>query len=148
MNSGTCVNLERAYFKVSIGELLSSRRERDRGLVLVLDYDGYSFKFRRVRVLAEVLEIADRGAWTDYLLRDWSGEIVARAWEESKEVLNWAKVGDWIDVFGVVREFRGELYLVPVLASRSSRDNVERRREEIEQIRRVLIRLLGSGQER
>lgn len=73
---------------------------------------------------------------------DGSGTISLRAWQEGVPELNRPSVGDLLDVIGRVREFEGEIYLVPELILRVEDPNWElvRELETIEAKRDALAR--------
>ncbi|MEM4872712.1 MAG: OB-fold nucleic acid binding domain-containing protein [Thermofilaceae archaeon] len=70
-----------------------------------------TLKLRKVRVAGKVEAVEDRGRLVEVIVGDSDGLARVRAWnEEAKKLLN-LKPGDLIEVFGVLRVFRGEVYI-------------------------------------
>ena len=72
-------------------------------------------KITRARVLGTVVDkfIRDDRSYGTLRLDDGSETIRVRAWAEGVPELDQFKVGDVVDAIGRVREFQGEVYLVP-----------------------------------
>jgi len=72
-------------------------------------------KITRARVLGTVVDkfIRDDRSYGTLRLDDGSDTIRVRAWAEGVPELDQFKVGDVVDAIGRVREFQGEVYLVP-----------------------------------
>lgn len=99
----------------------------------------------RARVLGTVVDkfVRDDQGYATLRLDDGSETISLRAWRENVPELAGFKMGDLLDVIGRVREFEGEVYLVPDLIFRVEDPNWELVRElEILHARR---RALAQG---
>src|SRR3989338_5220493 len=80
----------------------------------VLTRDG--MRLSRVRILATVVDkfLSDSGRYAAITLDDGSDTIRAKAFN-AVAVFDNLSVGDLVDFIGKVREYQGELYLVPEL---------------------------------
>jgi len=136
------IDVTDTYFKVFIGEIAAAKIER-RGtsLNLLIEYDDAIFRARRVRVLSRVADISERERRIDCLLMDDTGQVIVRAWDEKRDLLEGLRVNDLVDVFAYPREFREELYLVPIIVVRVDEETLRARREEIKDIRKHLIKI-------
>lgn len=85
----------------------------------------------RVRVMGTVIDkfIRDDQNYATLRIDDGSETVSLRAWKEGVKELDGYKVGDTVDVIGRVREFNGEIYLVPELIIRVEDPNWELVRE-------------------
>ena len=99
----------------------------------------------RARVLGTVVDkfVRDDQGYATLRLDDGSETISLRAWREGVPELAGFKVGDLIDVIGRVREFEGEVYLVPEFILRVEDYNWELVREL--EILRARRRALAQG---
>ncbi len=96
----------------------------------------------RARVLGTVVDkfVRDDQGYATLRLDDGSETISLRAWREGVPEFAGFKMGDLIDVIGRVREFEGEVYLVPDLILRVEDSNWELVRElEILRARRLAL---------
>lgn len=116
--------------KLHISEILGGSIEslNDSGRFVLITKHG--LKTSRVRVMGTVVdsfksEISD---YTNFTLDDGTGTIRVKTWK-SKSAINNIKVGDIIDVIGLVRFHRGEVYLVPELVIKVEDPNWELVRE-------------------
>ncbi|MEM2298483.1 MAG: OB-fold nucleic acid binding domain-containing protein [Thermofilaceae archaeon] len=69
-------------------------------------------KLRRVRVAGKVEVVEDRGRLVEVTVSDGKGFAKVRAWNKEARKLLDLKPGDLIEVLGVLRVFRGEVYIV------------------------------------
>lgn len=96
----------------------------------------------RARVLATVVDkyISEDQAYGTLRIDDGSETIRVKAWREGVRTIADFKVGDLVDVIGRVREYEGEIYLVPEIILRPEDPNWELTRElEILQARRKAL---------
>ncbi len=96
----------------------------------------------RARVLGTVVDkfVRDDQGYATLRLDDGSETISLRAWREGVPELASFNVGDLIDIIGRVREFEGEVYLVPDFIFRVEDSNWELVRElEILRVRRLAL---------
>jgi len=96
----------------------------------------------RARVLGTIVNkfVRDDQGYATLRLDDGSETISLRAWRESVPEFAGFKVGELIDVAGRVREFEGEIYLVPEFILRIEDPNWELVRElEILRARRLAL---------
>jgi len=119
-------------FKLKIEDLVNGRYVRSvdgtEPSHLLTTWDQ---RVSRARVLGTVVEkfVRDDQGYATLRLDDGSETISIRAWREGVKELMEFKVGDLIDVIGRVREFEGEIYLVPELIVRVGDPNWELVRE-------------------
>ena len=99
----------------------------------------------RARVLGTVVDkfVRDDQGYAILRLDDGSETVSLRAWREGVPELAGFEVGNLIDVVGRVREFEGEVYLVPELILRVEDPNWELVREL--EILRARRRALAQG---
>ena len=85
----------------------------------------------RVRVMGTVVDkfVRDDQNYATLRIDDGSETVGLRAWQEGVKELDGFKVGDIVDVIGRVREFNGEVYLIPELIIRVDDPNWELVRE-------------------
>lgn len=96
----------------------------------------------RVRVMGTVVDkfIREDQGYATLRIDDGSETISLRAWQETAKELDKFNLGEIIDVVGRVREFNGEIYLVPELLIRVEDPNWELVRElEIIAMRREAL---------
>lgn len=88
-------------------------------------------KLLRVNIIATVVDkfIRDDGDYATLHLDDGSGTIRAKAWSEGVERLEKFETGDLVKVIGKVREYEGEIHLVPEIISNLEDPNWELVRE-------------------
>ncbi len=72
-------------------------------------------KLLRVNIIATVVEkfVRDDGGYATLHLDDGTGTIRAKAWSEDVEEMEKFETGDIVRVIGKVREYEGEIHLVP-----------------------------------
>ena len=68
-------------------------------------------KLSKVRLAGRVESVEDRGRIVDVVLSDGEGRARVRAWDDAARGLLALKTGILVEVFGVLRTFRGELYV-------------------------------------
>lgn len=85
----------------------------------------------RVRVLGTVVEkfVREDQGYATLRLDDRSETVSVRAWRDGMSELAGFNLGDLVDIIGRVREFEGEIYLVPELILRVEDPNWELTRE-------------------
>ena len=85
----------------------------------------------RARVMGTVVDkfVREDRSYATLRLDDGSGTISIRAWREGVPELDSFSIGALVDVIGRVREFEGEIYLVPELILRVDDPNWELVRE-------------------
>ena len=97
------------------------------------------------RVMATVVEkfLREDQGYCVVSIDDGTGIVRLKAWREGVPVLADLKVGDLVDVLGRVREYGGEVYLVPDVVIKVRDPNWELVREL--EILRARRRFLGEG---
>lgn len=72
-------------------------------------------KVLRINMIATVVDtfVRDDGDYATLTLDDGSETIRAKAWSEETEEMQEFEVGDLVNVIGKVREYEGEIHLVP-----------------------------------
>ena len=88
-------------------------------------------KVVRARVIGTVVEkfVREDGGYAMVRLDDGTETVTVRAWREGVRELERFEAGDVLDVLGRVREFGGEIYIVPELMLEVKDPNVEVMRE-------------------
>lgn len=77
-------------------------------------------KISRVNIMAVVLDKEDNGAMTNLVIDDGSGTIMARSFEEIKNIKE-IQIGEGVLVIGKVRLFNNEKYLSPEIVKKIDR---------------------------
>ncbi|MEA1905164.1 MAG: OB-fold nucleic acid binding domain-containing protein, partial [Candidatus Hadarchaeota archaeon] len=96
----------------------------------------------RAHLIATVVDkfIREDGGYASLRLDDGSETIRAKSWGEDVERMKEFEVGDLVEFIGRVREYEGEVHLVPEVLKRVEDPNWELVRElEILQARRKLV---------
>ncbi len=100
--------------KVKISDITNGDYKVEEGFTpnYILSKDGK--KLSRVRILATVVSVfeSDDGQFTSITLDDGTDTIRVKTFKGMK-LLKDAKVGDLVDVIGRVREYNGEIYIIP-----------------------------------
>lgn len=99
-------------------------------------------RISRARVMATVVEkyIGEDRTYATLRIDDGSGTIRLKAWQQDVRTLADLNIGELVDVIGRVREYSGEIYLVPEMIARVEDPNWELVRElEILRARRQML---------
>ncbi|MDI6819471.1 MAG: hypothetical protein QMC89_01000 [Candidatus Hodarchaeaceae archaeon] len=99
-------------------------------------------RISRARVLATVVEkyLSEDQTYATLRIDDGSETIRLKAWQQDVRTLADLNIGELIDVIGRVREYAGEIYLVPEMIARVEDPNWELVRElEILRARRQML---------
>jgi len=85
----------------------------------------------RVRVMGTVVDkfVRDDRNYATLRIDDGSETVGLRAWQNGVKELEGFEIGDTVDIIGRVREFNGEVYLIPELIIRIDDPNWELVRE-------------------
>lgn len=97
-------------FKVSIKDILNSKYFHEEGSSAYIDLGGV--KVGRVRVIATVMQkfLNEKGG--SLVIDDNTETLRARVFENADKILGDVNVGDLIELFGRVREYNEELYII------------------------------------
>jgi RPA family protein len=140
------VNMRSTAFKLKIEDLVRGQYVRSpEGTEPSHLLTPWGQHTTRARVLGTIVDkfVRDDQGYAILRLDDGSETISLRAWREGVPELASFEVGDLIDVMGRVREFEGEVYLVPELILRVEDPNWELVREL--EILRARKRALAQG---
>lgn len=145
MSRENLIEIQDAYFKVLIGEISNSRLvSRGFSRYVEIPWKEYTFRARRVRIVGKVADISEGRGYVDCLLVDSTGQIVVRGWAERADSIKALNVNDTVEVFGYIREFRGDIYVNPIIIARAKDEVFEARGREIEEVRRYLVKKIGG----
>lgn len=99
----------------------------------------------RVHAIATIIDkfISEDQNYGTLRIDDGSETIRLKAWRQDVQTLAGFKVGDFVDVIGRVREYEGEVYLVPEVIARVEDPNWELVREL--EVLRARKRALAQG---
>ena len=77
--------------------------------------DFGSLKVQRVRIMGSVVQkfVADDKKYGFFILDDGTETIRVRCFQDSINLIEDTEMGDLVDVFGRLREYQGELYVIP-----------------------------------
>ena len=86
---------------------------------------------QRARVMGTVVDkfISSQSDYGSITIDDGTETIRVKGWKNQNSLLNSVQIGDIVDVIGKVREYRGEIYLVPELIINVADPNWELVRE-------------------
>lgn len=84
---------------------------------LAVRWKGVTLKARKLCTVGTVSEVQVRKRFTDILLRSGEPFVTVRVWEERSRILEQARVatGELMKVMGVLRVFRENPYVAPVI---------------------------------
>jgi RPA family protein len=118
----------------------------DQGAVVDFELETGSFtlKLHRVRVAGVLTGLEKRGGMVEALLSDGDGTARVRAWGELAETLLSFKQGDYLEVLGTLRVYRGEVYIAASIVRKIGSEGFDFYVKIIERDRRVLSELYAS----
>ncbi len=135
-----------AYFKVKAEEIEKGRIEKQGFFTYIsIEWEGVLFRTRRVRVAGRVADIVPMSRRIDVLLIDDTGQVLIRAWDDKKVLVENLDINDIVDVFGTLRIYNNERYIVPIIVVRIDERRLEERIKEIKEDRRYLINLYSKS---
>ncbi len=135
-----------AYFKVKAEEIEKGRIEKQGFFTYIsIEWEGVLFRTRRVRVAGRVADIVPMSRRIDVLLIDDTGQVLIRAWDDKKVLVENLDINDIVDVFGTLRIYNNERYIVPIIVVRIDERKLEERIKEIKEDRRYLINLYSKS---
>jgi RPA family protein len=126
--------------KVRITDLVNGKWIRREGLEPSFILTEHGNKVSRARVLGTVvgLFLAEDGNFGSLTVDDSTDTIRAKTFSTTKPVDSFA-VGDVVDLIGKVREYNGEVYIIPEIITKTQDPNLEllRRLEVTREIKRL-----------
>lgn len=128
--------------KVKIEDLVNGKYVRSSEAEPSYLLTPWGQRILRARAIATVIDkfISEDQNYSTLRIDDGSETIRLKAWRQDVQTLADFKVGDLIDVIGRVREYEGEIYLVPEVIARVEDPNWEFVRElEILRARRQAL---------
>lgn len=112
--------------KVRISDIVKGRWEKKEGMVpsFVVTPDGEEVS--RARIMGTVVSvfIAEDGNFASLTIDDATETIRAKTFKTTKPVDSFG-VGNMVDVIGKVREYNGEIYIIPEIVTRIEDPNFE-----------------------
>jgi len=129
-------------YKVKIEDLVNGKYVRPSETESSYLLTPWGQRILRARTIANVIDkfISEDQNYGTLRIDDGSETIRLKAWRQDVQTLADFKVGDLIDVIGRVREYEGEIYLVPDVIARVEDPNWELVRElEILRARRQAL---------
>ncbi len=136
--------------KVSLSELMNGRWVKKEGMVPSFVVTESGEEVSRARVLGTVVArfLAEDGNFGSITLDDGTDTIRAKTFKTVKPV-DESNVGDLVDLVGKVREYNGEIYIIPEVITRLEDPNMEllRRLELIRKARKPGTGPVGDTQE-
>lgn len=88
-------------------------------------------EIHRTRVMGTIVSkyVSEDGNYVSLTIDDTTGTIRVKGWREDALTLQEYEVGEVVEVFGEIREYRGEIYLMPELVIRVNDPHKELLRE-------------------
>jgi len=122
----------------------------DRGAAVdfELEIGPFTLKLRRARVAGTLTSVEKRGNMVEALLSDGEGCARVRAWDRVADALSSFEQGDFIEVLGNLRVYRGELYVAASIVRRIGSGGFDLYVKLVERDRRVLSALYARGERR
>ncbi len=102
-------------YKVHISDLVNGKWvEKPNGRFIVT---GSGLEIQRARVMGTVVDkfISSQSDFGSITIDDGTETIRAKFWKNQNSPINKVQIGDIVDIIGKVKEYRGEVYLVPEL---------------------------------
>jgi RPA family protein len=102
-------------YKVHISDLVNGKWvEKPNGRFIVT---GSGLEVQRARVMGTVVDkfISSQSDFGSITIDDGTETIRAKFWRNQNSPINKVQIGDIVDIIGKVKEYRGEVYLVPEL---------------------------------
>ncbi|MBI4020682.1 MAG: hypothetical protein HY369_00395 [Candidatus Aenigmarchaeota archaeon] len=126
--------------KVAIASLMKGTWEKHEGMNPSFVVTPAGERVSRARILATVTGkfMAEDGAFASITLDDATDTIRAKTFKTVKP-LDEVAVGDLVDVIGKVKEYNGEVYLIPEVVAKIADPNLEL-------LRRLEIRALAAAE--
>ncbi|MHA1321869.1 MAG: OB-fold nucleic acid binding domain-containing protein [Candidatus Helarchaeota archaeon] len=119
--------------KLHISQILSGTYQTEEGENYLLTQEG--FHISRVRLLGTVIDKwippteGAKGPPNSITLDDGTGTIRIKSWENDVEKFTEMRIGDLIDIIGRIREYEGEIYILPEIIRKIEDPNWELVRE-------------------
>ena len=136
--------------KVRVSELMNGRWVKREGMEPSFVVTDSGEKVSRARVLGTVAArfLSEDGNFGSITLDDGTDTIRAKTFKTVKPV-DESRVGDLVDLVGKVREYNGEIYIIPEIITRVQDPNMEilRRLELIRKARELKARPPEASQE-
>ncbi len=138
------LNFSKVFFPVYIRELLDSPIEIEEDKpVLKIEVNNFTFRVRRIRVVAEASDLREGSRWTDYTLQDGTGEITLRVWHStSGTFIPFLELENLYIIFGFFKEFKGFRYISPIIIREYNRGDLEAWYQQIELVRKAILKTL------
>ncbi|MCD6546968.1 MAG: hypothetical protein J7K22_00220 [Nanoarchaeota archaeon] len=108
-------------YKMSIANIVNGDFTED-GFV---NYKG--LQVHRVRIMGTVVSkfVADDRKYGFFVIDDGTETIRIRAFEDSLDLINKVEIGDIVDVFGRLRKYEDEIYVIPEIVVKINDPNWE-----------------------
>lgn len=122
------------YLKVRIKDLFNYEKEiRNSFVYLILNGVTSS----KVRVLGKITRIYEYKNRVELVVNDGTSEIVVKVWEDKMKLLENIKKNDTVEVFGILKIYRENLYISPDYIIKRDEKFVTLRKLEYELIKRL-----------
>ncbi len=130
------------YLKLPIKEILTSDKEvKDNFVYLILPITTSS----RVRVIGKLTRIYEYKNRVELIVDDDTSEIVVKVWEDKLDLIKDINKGDIIEVFGVLRIYRDNIYISPEIIMKRDEKYLELRKIEYELIKKYLQKISNTN---
>lgn len=108
-------------YKLRIKDLLSARYAEDG----FLNYRG--LQINRVRLMGTVVSklVSEDRKYGFFIIDDGTETIRIRSFEDSLDLVEKVETGDLVDVFGRIRKYEDELYVIPEIVKKIEDPNLE-----------------------
>lgn len=129
-------------YKLNISDILEGQLDHFSGSNESILTTKSGIRTSRVRIMGTVVNVF-KGELTNYMnftVDDGTGTIRVKIWGKPS-IMNYMKIGDIVDVLGLVRFYKNEIYLVPELMIKVEDPNWELVRE----LEKHLFSLLDIG---
>lgn len=118
----------------------------DRGATVdfELETESLTLRLHRVRVAGVLTSLEKRGNMVEALLSDGEGTAHVRAWDELAEALLDFKQGDYLEVLGTLRVYRGDVYVAASIVRKIGSEGFSLYVKMVERDRKLLSKLYAS----
>lgn len=112
--------------KVKISEIVNGRWEKKEGMVPSFVVTSSGEEVSRARIMGTVVSVfvADDGNFASLTIDDTTETIRAKTFKTTKPVDSFG-VGNIVDLIGKVREYNGEIYIIPEIVTKVDDPNLE-----------------------
>ncbi|MCS7104462.1 MAG: OB-fold nucleic acid binding domain-containing protein [Thermofilaceae archaeon] len=140
------VDLKSVYVRVLPSEIAKIIVESPETEVnFKLHFEHFGLKLRRVRTAGIVEAVEHRGRLAEAKISDDEGKVLVRAWGSDARRLFELERGVYVEIFGFLRIFQGELYVALKLLRKIREEDFSEFKKLIKRDRETIVEFLHKG---